>query len=90
MNKQVRLSISGFVQGVFFRASARARAQKLGLSGFVRNLPNGDVEVVAEGEENMLERMAAWCRQGPFGSRVDHVELRWAEATGRFNGFEIR
>lgn len=78
------------VQGVFFRASAAQIARKLNLSGFVRNLSNGDVEVTAEGEEEMLKKMIEWCRQGPPGARVQNIEIEWNEPTHRFINFQTR
>lgn len=90
MIKQVQLNITGFVQGIFFRASAQNAARKLQLAGFVRNLPNGSVEVVAEGEEAFLNRLIDWCRKGPPGARVDNVSISWKNAEKKFNGFNIR
>lgn len=90
MKKQVHLVISGRVQGVFFRASASFCARKLGLTGFARNLSNGDVELVAEGDEAQLKKMMAWSRQGPPGAQVDHVTAEWSEATGSYAAFSIR
>ncbi|MBI3999794.1 MAG: acylphosphatase [Candidatus Omnitrophica bacterium] len=90
MRKQVHLIISGIVQGVFFRAGTLAAARSLKLSGFVRNLSNGRVEVVAEGEEQILKRMIEWCRKGPPGARVEEMEVVWIEATGHFQHFTIR
>ena len=90
MNKQVHLVISGVVQGVLFRTSASSAARSLKLNGYVRNLSNGDVEVVAEGEESALQKMIEWCRRGPAGARVDHIEIEWKEATNRLNCFEVR
>ena len=90
VNKQVRLIISGVVQGVLFRASASRAARFLKLNGFVCNLPNGNVEILAEGEEEALKKMINWSRQGPPGARVDHIEITWGEAMGRFDQFQIR
>ena len=89
MKKRVHLVISGIVQGVFFRASAAHTARMLGLTGLIRNLSNGCVEVVAEGEERMLEKMVEWCHKGPSGARVEHVEIEWSEAAGQFMRFQI-
>lgn len=90
MIKQVHLIISGFVQGVLFRASAQSAARKLQLSGFIRNLPNGTVEIVAEGEETFLDRLIEWCRKGPPAAKVDQVSVSWREAEKQFSGFNIR
>ncbi len=90
MKKQVHLIISGIVQGVFFRASVSQVARSLKLTGFVRNLSNGSVEVVAAGEEEFLNRMIDWCRKGPPGARVEQVEVNWKETTQAFEHFQIR
>ncbi|MEN3010505.1 MAG: acylphosphatase [Candidatus Bipolaricaulaceae bacterium] len=88
--KRVHLFVSGRVQGVFFRAHTRDLAQRLGLTGFVRNLPDGRVEVVAEGPEEKLQELIAFCHQGPPLAHVTGVELRWEEPTGEFRGFSVR
>ena len=90
MRKQTHISIFGIVQGVFFRVSAASVARKMQLSGYARNLPNSSVEVLAEGEEEKLKRMIEWCKQGPPGAHVDHIEVEWCEATNRFQSFQIR
>jgi acylphosphatase len=72
----VRVRVCGHVQGVFFRASTRRKALELGLSGWVRNLPDGSVEWVAEGDSHRIDALVAWCRDGgPSGARVDQVDL---------------
>ncbi len=68
-----RFLVSGRVQGVFYRASTREQAQRLGLSGSARNLPDGRVEVVVEGAEDAVNVLEAWLRQGPPAARVDAV-----------------
>ena len=87
--KQIHLFISGIVQGVFFRASAANAARRLGLVGWARNLPNGSVELMAEGEKAKLEKMIEWARTGPPGARIDHVDINWGVATGSFEDFRI-
>ena len=89
MNRRVRLLISGRVQGVFFRTSAARVARSLGLDGCVRNLPDGRVECIAEGEEEKLKRMIEWSQHGPPGARVEEVDVGWHEATREFRGFQI-
>ncbi len=86
---RVRLTIRGRVQGVFYRASTRRRATELGLVGWVRNLPDGGVEAVAEGPRAALDALVAWCHDGPRSARVDGVEARWSDATGEFDGFRV-
>ncbi len=68
-----RYQIKGRVQGVFFRAATRDEARRLGLTGFVRNMPNGDVEVIACGNRDALDELAAWLWRGPPRARVSDV-----------------
>jgi acylphosphatase len=87
----VHAVVHGYVQGVFFRAFVERKAAALKLTGFVRNLPSGrDVEVLAEGEKNRLERLIESLKIGPPGSRVDHIRVEWGEATGEYSDFTIR
>ncbi len=72
--KRMRCMVSGRVQGVFFRGSAREEARRLGLNGFARNLPDGRVEVIAAGPEAAVETFRQWLHQGPPAARVDSVE----------------
>jgi acylphosphatase len=88
--KRVRLRITGRVQGVGFRYSAFAEACRLGARGWVRNTPDGAVELLAEGDELCLRRLVTWCHAGPPGARVNDVEQRWLPATGEFDDFCIR
>jgi acylphosphatase len=83
------LVIRGLVQGVSFRAYAREEARRLQLTGWVKNLPNGDVEAVAEGEARQLESFAAWCAHGPSEARVESVKQETVPATGEFTSFAI-
>ncbi len=73
--KVIRMLISGRVQGVFFRAYTRDEARRLGLRGWVRNLPDGRVEVLAQGDPDKLRSLESFCRQGPPYARVQHVEV---------------
>ena len=72
--KRVRVTVSGRVQGVFFRATCARLARDAGLGGFVRNLPDGRLEAAFEGEERAVDAMVDWCRQGPDLALVDSVE----------------
>jgi acylphosphatase len=81
--------VSGHVQGVGFRAFARDRAEELDLTGWVRNTFEGDVEVVAEGPRDDLERLRDWLRTGPRGSFVTEVRQEWQPPTNEFTTFEI-
>lgn len=68
-----RFIVSGKVQGVFFRASTREQALRLALSGYAKNLPNGDVEVLASGADAALDALERWLGVGPYGARVESV-----------------
>jgi acylphosphatase len=77
------------VQGVFFRAEARARAESLGVAGWIRNLPDGRVEAVFEGEDDRVGSMVEWCRRGPAGAEVEAVDVEREEPVGE-TGFRVR
>ncbi|MFP3950714.1 MAG: acylphosphatase [Candidatus Bathyarchaeia archaeon] len=87
---RAHLLIYGRVQGVGFRSSTRRRANQLGLKGWVRNLSNGSVEVVAEGEENAVEKLITWCNRGPSLANVRRVEVERSEAKGEFSRFRVK
>ncbi|MFW6044535.1 MAG: acylphosphatase [Planctomycetota bacterium] len=87
---RAELFIEGHVQGVFFRGSTRRRARSVGVDGYVRNLPDGRVEAVFEGNERTVKDMVNWCHQGPSSARVDSVDIEWTNPTGEFSGFNIR
>lgn len=89
MQRRLHLIVHGLVQGVFFRASARQMALELGLSGWVRNRPDGTVEILAEGEESRLKQLLAWSRHGPPHAQVSQVVERWAGFARAFPGFTI-
>jgi acylphosphatase len=88
-NKRAHLYISGRVQGVNFRYYTRQQARSLGVKGWVRNLIDGRVEAVFEGDAVAVERMVDWCHHGPRGAWVDTVEVQWEDPTEEFSGFEI-
>jgi len=87
--KRLHLVVRGRVQGVFFRASAQREARRLGLTGFVQNRRDNGVELVAEGNEDELRELLAYCNRGPSAARVDRVEVRWRSYTGEFSEFRI-
>jgi acylphosphatase len=87
--RRLRLTIRGRVQGVNFRYFARAEAARLGLRGWVRNRPDGDVEVVAEGDPAALAAFAAWCRRGPPAARVESVDETELPGAARYADFRI-
>ena len=86
--RRVRVQVRGRVQGVFFRAEARARAESLGVAGWIRNLPDGRVEAVFEGEDDHVESMVEWCRRGPTGAEVEAVDVEREEPVGE-RGFRV-
>ncbi len=86
--KRARVRIRGFVHGVYFRAETRDRAGSLGVAGWVRNVPDGTVEAVFEGEADRVDALVAWCRRGPEGARVDDVAVEWEEPSGE-RGFRV-
>lgn len=90
MNVSAHIYVEGLVQGVFFRAHVRSSAIHEGLTGWVRNLYDGRVEAVLEGEEKAVKRAIDQCRIGPPSAVVKHVEIDWEEYTGEFSGFGIR
>ena len=86
----VQVIVYGYVQGVFFRAFASQRATQLGLTGYVRNLPRGTVEVNAEGERKQLDQLIGYLKVGPPASTVEKVVTKWSEYTGSYSRFSIR
>lgn len=82
--------VYGRVQGVFFRANTRERARELGLTGYVRNMPDGSVEAVIEGEKDRVDELISWMHIGPPLARVDRVEVEYQEYRGEFRDFTVR
>lgn len=87
---RVRARVTGMVQGVFFRASARDRARQLGLLGWVRNRADGSVELEAEGPAAAVERLLEWCGHGPPAARVSAVDSERLAPHGAEDDFEVR
>ena len=88
--KRVRVLVSGRVQGVWYRASTCDKAMELGVTGYVRNLPDGDVEFVAEGEDSRVDKLIEWARKGPDGARVDGIRIERLAGDREFAAFGIR
>jgi len=88
-NIRVRLIIEGRVQGVWFRDSTRREADRLGVCGWVRNRPDGTVEVLAEGQEERVGKLVAWCYHGPQGAVVTRVQETEESWEGEFDSFNI-
>ena len=91
MEKKVRARaiISGRVQGVFFRVETKRAADRLGVFGWARNLSDGTVEAVFEGEQDRVDAVLEWCKEGPRHAHVVDVDVSWNDYTGEFQGFEI-
>jgi acylphosphatase len=89
MKARARILVSGRVQGVFFRDHTRRWAGSLGLTGWVKNLWDGGVEVLAEGDREKIEELLARLRQGPPMARVENVEVTWEEYKGEYEDFRI-
>lgn len=87
---RAELCIKGRVQGVFFRQSTKETAISCGVTGWVRNLPNGDVEAVLEGQEDAVRKVIEWCKCGPPAARVDEVQVEWNLPSNEFIRFSIR
>ena len=89
MLSRAHVYFSGKVQGVFFRANTERKARELGINGWVRNLPDGRVEAVFEGEKSAVEELIEWCRNKQPYARVTDTETVWEEPKGE-TGFGIR
>lgn len=87
---RAHVRVSGRVQGVLFRDSTREKARDLGLSGYVKNTPDGDVEALFEGPTESVEEMVRWCGHGPRHASVENVETNYETARGDLKGFEVR
>ena len=89
MTARVHLLITGRVQGVWYRANTQKKAKALDLKGWVKNLPNGQVEAIFEGEKEKIDQIIEWCKKGPSFARVDGVKIEWETPVGKFNTFTI-
>ena len=88
--KTIHIIAHGTVQGVCFRDNTAAQARDLGVAGYVRNLPDGTVEIVAQGDPGAVEALVAWARRGPPAAEVTGLTVEDGDATVRFDGFERR
>ena len=86
---RVHAIISGRVQGVFYRLETQNAANRIGVNGWVRNLPDGTVEAIFEGEKDRVRDIIAWCQNGPQNARVDQVKVDWQNYTGEFSDFKV-
>lgn len=90
IHERLHAIVSGRVQGVNFRYYTTERARQLRLSGWVKNLPDGAVETLAEGPRPALDKLLEFLRHGPPAATVSDVEAQWLTATGEFDGFDVR
>ena len=90
VQKQIHIFVTGRVQGVFFRQSTKVMAIKNNAKGWIRNLDDGRVEIVAQGETQDIDNLAHWCKTGPANSRVDEFELSEENVSDEFETFEVR
>ena len=88
--KRINLIISGKVQGVGFRYYTKRTAISLNLKGYVKNLTNNSVEVVAEGAEAEIKQFIEWCKKGPSSSHISDLKINYLPYTGEFKEFEIK
>ncbi len=88
--ERAHVYVSGQVQGVFFRDCARQKAEQLGLVGWVRNLPDGQVEALFEGPSERVQEMIQWCHGGPPHATVEGVDAEFEASEGGLGGFEVR
>ena len=89
-NKAIKAVISGRVQGVFYRAETKKAADRLGVNGWVRNLPNGCVEAVFQADDQTIDQMLAWCRRGSPGAVVSGIVTESCPVPEDFDSFNIR
>lgn len=89
IQKQVHIIVSGIVQGVFFRASTQEKALELGVCGWVKNLPGGDVEILAKANDETLQEFLDWVKVGPPAAKVMNVQTKWSEPSGKEISFKI-
>lgn len=87
---RLHVVVEGRVQGVFYRARTREEACASGLTGWVKNCFNGNVEAVFEGERSKVEQILKWCKKGPQGAKVVNIKFNWEKPTGEFDTFSIK
>jgi acylphosphatase len=90
MKTRVHVFVSGRVQGVFFRQKTKQQAESFGVTGWVRNLPDGRVEAVFEGEEETVKALVEYCHHGPSYARVTNIDASWEDYRGEFSDFKMR
>jgi acylphosphatase len=90
MKTRAHVFVSGRVQGVFFRLETKHKAESHNVKGWVRNLLDGRVEAVFEGEDEAVKALIEFCKRGPRGARITNVDLRWENFTGEFGVFKVK
>lgn len=90
MKARAHIFVSGRVQGVFFRSETLEKACEMGINGWVKNLADGRVEAVFEGEIEQVEKIIEWAKKGPFFAKVNDLKVKWENYKGEFDNFEIR
>jgi acylphosphatase len=90
LKARAHVYVSGRVQGVLFRSETQDEARRQDVTGWVRNLADGRVEAVLEGEKDKVEALVEFCRRGPPGARVSKVDVTWEDYTGQFRSFAMR
>jgi len=90
MKTRVHVFVSGRVQGVFFRQKTKQQAESFGVTGWVRNLPDGRVEAVFEGDEEAVKALVEYCHHGPSYARVTNIDASWEDYRGEFSDFKMR
>lgn len=88
-NIRAKIRFTGFIQGVGFRFFIRRNAEKLGVAGQVKNMPDGTVEAVFEGSEEAVQQLAELCKEGPRGARVRSADIEYEDFRGEYSGFGI-
>lgn len=86
---RAHIKIIGLVQGVFFRASAMRKARTLGITGWIRNLDDGSLEIIVEGELSIIDNFIAWCKFGPPNAKVERIHIQFESPKDEFNDFRI-
>jgi acylphosphatase len=88
-NIRAHVFVSGWVQGIFFRQNTQQKAESHGVTGWVRNLPDGRVEAIFEGEEEDVKALVDFCRKGPRGAVITNVDVTFERFTGEFRNFKV-
>ena len=88
--ERAHIIVHGLVQGVFFRANTIKMAGELGLKGYAKNMPDGTVEIVAEGPKDNINKLIDYCKKSPGASEVSKIDVKFGKAKNEFGGFEVK